>query len=55
MQLNPTPPPAHTPMNARIRVTVYVSLRRRVRKTLTVFLSRSDGEVYEKGEGTLNL
>ena len=39
----------------RIRFIVYVSLGKRVRRTLydpslSVFLARSDGEVYEMGE-----
>jgi len=36
-----------------IKVTLYVSLRKRVRRTLVIFIVRSDGEVYEKGEETL--
>jgi len=40
----------------RIRVAVYVSLGKRVRRTLydpylSVFLAIGDGEVYEMGEG----
>ena len=35
----------------RIRVTVFVTLRRRVRRTLYDLLYRNDGEVDEKGKG----